>query len=192
MKKAALRPRREAEGRPGAVPRRARTSKSCSRRHPDETVRSTAPEFPRSCRAPTSPIRSSRLQADELRRAYGGRLLEEDAHPDYGVASHAEGLDEHLRIPREIRKRDHRRSAASSPSSRHDDIGRASSSAPQGGASGRSWRTSGARNARGRIRPRIPPHIARLECVGSAAHRLYRQSLFSPIDIEGRNTSLNP
>lgn len=115
----------------------------------------------------------------------------------YGVAFPTKKeLDEHLRILEEIKKRDHRKIGKELDLfSVTDDIGPGLILWHPKGAAVRKimedfWRAEHARAGYDLV---FSPHIARLEMWKISGHTdYYRQSMFSPIDIEGQEYQLKP
>ncbi len=115
----------------------------------------------------------------------------------YGVAFPTrKELDEHLRILEEIKKRDHRKIGKELDLfSVTDDIGPGLILWHPKGAAVRKimedfWRAEHARAGYDLV---FSPHIARLEMWKISGHTdYYRQSMFSPIDIEGQEYQLKP
>lgn len=115
----------------------------------------------------------------------------------YGVAFPTrKELDEHLRILEEIKKRDHRKIGRELDLfSVTDDIGPGLILWHPKGAAVRKimedfWRAEHARAGYDLV---FSPHIARLEMWKISGHTdYYRQSMFSPIDIEGQEYQLKP
>ncbi|MCL2103353.1 MAG: threonine--tRNA ligase, partial [Syntrophorhabdaceae bacterium] len=115
----------------------------------------------------------------------------------YGVAfSSKKELDEHLRILEEIKKRDHRRIGRELDLfSATDDVGPGLILWHPKGAVVRNimenfWR---AEHVRAGYELVFSPHIARLDMWKISGHTdFYRQSMFSPIDIEGQEYQLKP
>jgi threonyl-tRNA synthetase len=115
----------------------------------------------------------------------------------YGVAFPTrKELDEHLRILEEIKKRDHRKLGKELDLfSVTDEIGPGLILWHPKGAAVRKimedfWRAEHARAGYDLV---FSPHIARLEMWKVSGHTdYYRQSMFSPIDIEGQEYQLKP
>jgi threonyl-tRNA synthetase len=105
-------------------------------------------------------------------------------------------LDEHIRILEEIRKRDHRKIGKELDLfSVADEIGPGLILWHPKGATVRRvmedfWREE---HAKAGYEPVFSPHIARLDLWRVSGHvDYYRQSMFSPIDIEGQEYQLKP
>jgi threonyl-tRNA synthetase len=168
---------------------------------PDETVSIyRTGNFLDLCRGPHVPD-SGKLGAFKLMNTAGaywrGDSSKKMLTRIYGVAFPTrKELDEHLRILEEIRKRDHRKIGRELDLfSVTDDIGPGLILWHPKGAAVRKvmedfWRAEHARAGYDLV---FSPHIARLEMWRISGHTdYYRQSMFSPIDIEGQEYQLKP
>ena len=168
---------------------------------PDETVSLyRTGNFLDLCRGPHVPD-SGKLGAFKLMNTAGaywrGDSNKKMLTRIYGVAFPTrKELDEHLRILEEIKKRDHRKIGKELDLfSVTDDIGPGLILWHPKGAAVRKimedfWRAEHARAGYDLV---FSPHIARLEMWKISGHTdYYRQSMFSPIDIEGQEYQLKP
>ncbi len=168
---------------------------------PDETVSLyRTGDFLDLCRGPHVPD-SGKLGAFKLMNTAGAYWRGDSGKKMltriYGVAFPTKKeLDEHLRILEEIKKRDHRKIGKELDLfSVTDEIGPGLILWHPKGAAVRTimedfWRAEHARAGYDLV---FSPHIARLEMWKISGHTdYYRQSMFSPIDIEGQEYQLKP
>ncbi|MBP2675114.1 MAG: thrS [Deltaproteobacteria bacterium] len=168
---------------------------------PDETVSLyRTGDFLDLCRGPHVPD-SGKIGAFKLMNTAGaywrGDSSQKMLTRIYGVAFPTrKELDEHLRILEEIKKRDHRKIGKELDLfSITDEIGPGLILWHPKGAAVRKimedfWRTEHARAGYDLV---FSPHIARLDMWKVSGHTdYYRQSMFSPIDIEGQEYQLKP
>ena len=168
---------------------------------PDDTVSLyRTGDFLDLCRGPHVP-HSGKLGVFKLMNTAGAYWRGDSANKMltriYGVAFQAKkDLDEHLRILEEIKKRDHRKIGKDLDLfSTTDDIGPGFILWHPKGATIRKimedfWRAEHTRAGYDLV---FSPHVARLDMWKISGHAdYYRQSMFSPIDIEGQEYQLKP